>query len=474
LAKWGTQAVLALMPATLPRADEIAMDGRVLLFSLGISVLAGVLFGLAPALKTAHSNLSSALQESARGSSLARHRMQQVFVVAETALALVLLVGAGLMIRTLGALWSMDPGFDPNNTMVLSLTLSPQKTVDASTTRASYREVLRRFESLPSVEAAAITSGSTPMHGDSELPFWREGQPQPTTDSQMSWTMWYAVTPGYWQAMKIPLVRGRLLTDADNETTPTVVVIDEEFAHKFFGNEDPIGKRVNLGLLGGAPEIVGVVGHVNHWGLADRGHDNLKAELYSSVMQIPDKFSPLMARGMGAVVRAKAAPETLPGALRHEMANFDSKAVLFAFSPMTELVSKSIASQRFAMTLLAVFAGLALVLASIGIYGVVSYFVSQRNREVGIRMALGAQRGDVLRLILGQGTKMALIGVMVGLAAALILTRLMATMLYGVSAADPVTFGAVGLVLTGIAALACYVPARRATRVDPVVALRCE
>lgn len=474
LAKWGMQSVLALVPTALPRADEIRLDTHVLVFTFSISILAGVMFGLAPALKALRPDLHGTLKEGGRGSSGSHHRTQNVFVVFETALALVLLVGAGLMLRTLKVLWNADPGFDPRQVLSLSFALSPAKTSSAPVVRESYRELVRRYSALPGVESAAMMGGSLPMRGDSELPFWREGQPKPANDSDMSWTLFYGVSPDYWKSMRIPLLRGRLLTPQDNEKTPNVIVVDQEFARKFFPNEDPIGKRVNVGLFDTQPEIVGIVGHVNHWGLSDTGHENLKAEMYLPLDQIPDKFAQLMAKGMAMVVRTKNAPESLTGPIRAATSQFDRDAVVYEFATMEQVVSESIAAQRFAMTLLGIFAGLALALAAIGIYGVISYFVSQRTQEVGIRMALGARRADVLKLILGQGTRMAFIGVAIGLAVSLALTRLMGTMLYGVSARDPMTFTGVALLLVLAAIFACFVPAWRASNVDPMVALRYE
>jgi predicted permease len=432
------------------------------------------LFGLAPALKTSRPGLHGTLKEGGRGTTGSHHRTQNVFMILETALALVLLVGAGLMLRTLAALWTDDPGFDPQKALSFSVTLSPPKSSSAALVRASYRELTQRYAAVPGVDSVALLAGSLPMTGDSELPFWHEGEPKPASDHEMNWSLFYAVTPDYWKAMRIPLLRGRLLTPQDNEKSVKVAVIDETFARKFFPNQDPIGKRLNLGLFDEQPEIVGIVGHINHWGLGAKPHDNLDSGLYLPFDQIPDQFAPLIAKGLAAVARTHGAPEGASAALRNATTQFDSQAVVYDFVPMQRIVSDSIAAQRFTMTLLGIFAGLALVLSAIGIYGVLSYFVGQRTHEVGVRMALGAQRGDVLRLILGQGTKMALIGVGIGLVAAVGLTRLMASMLFGVSATDPLTFAGVALMLTGIAALACYVPAQRATKVDPMVALRYE
>jgi predicted permease len=474
LAKWGMQSVLAMVPTAIPRANEIRLDARVLLFTLSISVVAGILFGLAPALRALRPELHATLKEGGRGSRGFQNRTQNVFVVCETALALVLLIGAGLMLRTLKVLWDADPGFDPRHVLTLSFTLSPAKTSSAALVRESYRELVRRYSALPGVESAAMMGGSLPMRGDSELPFWREGQPKPASDSDMNWTLFYGVSPDYWKSMRVPLVRGRLLTLQDKENTPSVIVVDEEFARKFFPNEDPIGKRINVGLFDIQAEIVGIAGHVNHWGLGNTGHDNLKAELYLPLEQIPDRFAPLLAKGLSMVLRTHNAPQSLSGPVRSATSQFDRDAVVYEFATMEQVVSESIAAQRFSMTLLGIFAALALVLAAIGIYGVISYFVSQRTQEVGIRMALGAQRGDVLKLILGEGTRMAFIGVGIGLTVSMALTRLMATMLYGVSPTDPLTFAGVAILLILVATFACCVPAWRASNVDPMVALRYE
>jgi predicted permease len=473
-ANWATHAVLALVPATVPRADEVRLDAHVLIFTIAVSIVTGILFGLAPALKMLRPDLQGTLKGAERGSTGSHHRTQNAFVVFETALALVLLIAAGLMLRTMRALWTSDPGFDPSHVLTLSFTLSAAKTSNAAQLRESQRELLGRYESLPEVESAAIIGGSLPMSGDSELPFWLVGQPKPASDSQMNWALFYGVSPKYWNAMRIPLLRGRVFTDQDNERSPNVLVVDEEFARRVFPNQDPIGKRINLGLFETQPEIIGVVGHVNHWGLGNTAHENLKSELYLPVDQFPDKFAPLIARGLSIVVRTRTNPELLADPVRRITSQFDSQAVVYDFASMEHIVSNSVASQRFAMTLLGIFAALALVLASVGIYGVLSYLVGQRTQEVGIRMALGAQRGDVLRLILGQGTKMALIGVAIGMVVALVLTRLMGSMLYGVSATDPLTYLTVAAMLVIVATLACGVPAWRASNVDPMVALRYE
>ena len=474
IAKWGTQAVIAALPEALPRADEIALDSHVLLFTLGVSVLTGILFGLVPAIKTFRTDLHDTLKEGGRGGSGARHRTQSIFVAVEMAMALVLLIGAGLMIRSLAALWGINPGFDARNVLTFSLSLSSKKTASAGELRQFYRETLREYESVPGVETVSLQGGSLPMTGDSELPFWLDGQPKPATQNEMPSALFYLVNPGYQPAMRIPLLRGRFLSAQDDEHSPVVAVIDDSFARKYFPGQDPIGKRINVGLLDTKPEIVGVVGHVEHWGLGSTEHQNLQAQLYLPIFQVPDQFWPLISSGCGYVARTTGAPLGVAGGIRSATEKLDSTGVIYETHPMEEIVRNSVAMKRFSMLLLIVFAVLALVLSAIGIYGVISYVVGQRSHEIGIRMALGAQQRDVLRLVLEEGGKMALLGVGGGLVAAFALTRLMAKMLYGVSTHDPVTFGGVAIVLTAVALAACYIPARRATRVDPLVSLRYE
>jgi predicted permease len=320
-----------------------------------------------------------------------------------------------------------------------------------------------------------MQGGGLPLSGDSSsLPFWIEGQPKPASVDDMAFAVFYIVEPEYLRAMGTPLLRGRFVSEQDNEHSPLVVVIDEIFARKYFANEDPIGKRLNLGILDKQAEIVGVAAHVKHWGLDSDASSRVQVQVYFPLMQIPDKFMPLIANGIGLVARTQGPPGLLADPIRHTMAGMSSEQVVYNVLTMEQVVADSLAARRFTMILLGVFAGLALMLASVGIYGVISYIVGQRTHEIGIRMALGAQRGDVLKLVLGQGVVMAGVGVGIGLAASFGLTRLMKQMIFGVTATDPVTLAGVSLLLTAVALLACYVPARRAMRTDPVVALRYE
>jgi predicted permease len=475
LASWGTRAALAVLPSALPRASDVQLDPRVLFFTLFISLGAGVLFGLAPALKTSHPDLHETLKEGGRGASGARYRTQGVFVVIEMALTVVLLVGAGLTIRTLVGLWSANPGFDPHNVLSFNVGFPPSvASGDAAQIRASFRQLTDKIAAVPGIQAVSLMSAAIPMGDRYDLNFWIEGQPKPATANSMPLTLWYLVGPDYLKVMKIPLLRGRFLTSQDDANSRGVCVIDEDFARKFFGNEDPIGKRLDFDLVYKQLEIVGVVGHVKQFGLDENDRSLARAQLYASALQLPNDLTKAWVSLTGYTIRTQGSPDALSPSIRDAVRGFNSKAVMFHTETMDQIVSQSLASRRFAMILLAVFAALALVLASIGIYGVVSYIAGQRMHEIGIRMALGAQRTDVLKMVLGQGVRLAIAGVAIGLVAAAGLTQLMTKILYGVSATDPLTFALVAIVLTLIALAACYVPARRATAVDPMVALRYE
>jgi predicted permease len=475
-AQWATRAALGVLPSELPRTAEIRVDVHVLIFTIGVSLLAGILFGLAPALKTSQPRLHETLKESGRGSSGTRHRAQGVFIVVEMAMALVLLIGAGLMIRTLTALWNVDPGFRPDNLLTFNLSLPPSMmTASPDAIRAAVRDLDDKFASTPGVQAVSLSWGALPLSGnDDEQLFWLDGQPKPANENDMNWALDYIVEPDYLKALGIPLQRGRFFTSRDHEHAPLVAVVDDVLARKYFGDENPVGKRINLFTTGGKLEIVGVVGHVNQWGLDSDATQPLRAQLYLPCLQMPDAYIANTPSGMGVVVRSTVAVPALFDSLRRTSQQMSSQQVIYGVQTMNKIVSDSIAARRFSMILFASFAALALLLSSVGIYGVISYLVGQRTHEIGIRIALGARRMDVLRLVLSHGAKMALLGVVIGLAASLGLTRLMANLLYGVSPTDPLTFLGVAVVLTLVALAACYIPARRAMRVDPIVALRYE
>jgi predicted permease len=473
-ASWGTSAAIKVLPDALPRAGEIHLDLRVLLFTLAVSLLSGLLFGLAPALKTSRVEISETLKEGGRGGSGSRHRTQSMFVAMEMALAVVLLAAAGLMIRSLTNLWTVNPGFDAQNVMRFSFATSEPLGATPAAVRAAFRNLEATIRSVPGVQAASMSDGASPLEGDSEVPFWLDGEAKPAAESEMKKTLFYLTQADYLRVMKIPLQRGRFLTEADNEHAPKVIVIDEQFAKLYFNGQDPIGRRVNLDILNETAEVVGIVGHVKQWGLDRDARASIQAQSYLPLAQLPEALYSILQHGTHVVVRVGAAPLATMDAVRRGLAGVNSRMVIYGTESMSEVISDSLATKRFVMILLGVFASLALLLASVGIYGVISYVVGERTREIGIRMAMGAEAKNVLLMVLGQAGKMVMLGVAAGLLSALALTRLMASMLFGVSPADPLTLLGVTVVLTVVSLLACWIPARRATRVDPLVALRYE
>jgi predicted permease len=474
LAAVGTRAALRLLPATLPRSAEVGMDGRVLVFAAAVSLFAGICFGLVPALKTTNSRAHAALKEGGRRGGGTRHGVQRALVTAEMALALVLLIGAGLMIRTLSALWNVSPGFDAKNVLTFGFSLpTTMSQASPDRIRAALREVHEKFQAAPGVQAVSFSWGALPLSADDEWLFWIDGQPKPANDNDMNWALNYVVEPDYLKVMNIPLRSGRFFTNQDDEHAPKVAVIDDALAQKFFGGIDPIGKRLHVNSTDQIVEIVGVVGHVKQWSLDTDHKESLQAQLYTPFMQLPDKAMSQSAPGVGVLVRSEGSAPVFES-LRRASAQMSSQQVVFGAQTMNEIIANSLAERRFSMTLLGIFAGVALVLASVGIYGVVSYVVGQRTQEIGVRIAMGAQRTEVLRLVLAQGTAMAALGAGIGLVAALALTRLMGTMLFAISAADPLTYFSVIAILFAVSLAACWLPARRASRLNPVDALRYE
>jgi predicted permease len=473
-ASLGTRAALATLPSTLPRADQIGLDTHVLIFTAGTAILAGILFGLTPALKMSRGATSETLKEGGRSSTGTRHRAQRVFVVAEMAMALVLLAGAGLMVRSLVRLWQVDPGFDPRHVMSFGLTPPPSVlTASADGIRAHFRELNRRLGAIPGVEAVAQTSGAMPLDSDDEQLFWLEGQAKPAHDNDMNWAIAYIVDPDYLKIMKTPLLAGSFFSAQNDEHSPKVVVVDDVFTRKFFPGQDAVGKRIHLKSGDQLAEIIGVVAHVKQWGLDSDDTQQLRAELYIPEVQMPDDYIKSVSSTV-LVVRVAGDPAASFASVRHMAQEMSDQQVIYGEQTMEQVVSRSIASHRFLMILLAAFAALAVILASVGIYGVVSYVVGQRTHEIGVRMALGARRTDVHRMILGEGARLILTGIVIGVFGAIALIRVMSSQLFMVSASDPLTFVVVSLLLMFVALMSCYVPARRAANVDPIVALRYE
>jgi len=464
LALWLRDLLVTFSPGDIPRLDEIGLDWRVLGFTVGITLLTTLLTGLAPALSLSKPNLTSALKAGGQKGGVGQGgRMRGALVIAEIALALVLVVGAGLMIRSFRQLQQVDPGFDPNNVLSLSLSLPGAKYPEGAQWRTFFEQAERRIRRLPGVVAvgSATRPALTGYHWSGEMTI--EGRPPEEYAREVRHKR---ITPDYFRAMGIPLLRGRFFNESDNDKNQPVVIVNATLARRHFPGEDPIGKRLKSGKPQDPDPWQTIIGTVN-----DEKQDGLgaevKPEIYGSHLQFPQ-------REMTLIVRATTDPQALVGAVREEIRALDRSLPLYDVKTMRAAIYESVARERFITLLLIVFAALALTLASVGIYGVMSYSVTQRTREIGVRMALGAQTRDVLKLVVAQGGKLAATGVAIGLGSAFALTRLMKTLLFGVSATDPVTFAVVALLLTIVALPACYIPARRAAKVDPMVALRVE
>jgi putative ABC transport system permease protein len=460
-------AFLRWLGPNLPRLEETTIDMRVLTFSLLLSVLSGLIFGVAPALHGSKIDLQEALKKSGtRTAGLGRNGTRSLLVVTEMALAMMLLVSAGLLMRSFVRLYKVDPGFNPESVLTGWVLLPISKYSEPRRQAVFFKEALERIESLPGVVAAGGSS-SVPLIENDTGGIQIEGRPEPHPGELAVEAERPKVTPGYFRAIGIPLLRGRTFSWADSEGSLPVALISKKAAELYWPGEDPIGKRVNI-YDGGEQrpvwrQVVGIVGDVRHDGLAEKARPGI----YVPLLQSPTFFTVL-------AVRTHTDPGSLSATIRHELMAVDKDQPVFDIRTMEQVVSESMSDRRFQMILLGIFALVALSLAVVGIYGVMSYSVSQRVQEIGIRMALGADRNAILRLVVGQGFKLTMIGLAVGLAGAFALTRVLSSLLYGVTTTDPATFVGVSLLLVGVALLACYIPARRATKVDPMVALRYE
>jgi putative ABC transport system permease protein len=436
----------------------------VLGFTFAISTLTGLIFGLAPAWQISKTDLNQSLKESSKSTqaSLRGRRALNTLVVVETALALMLLVGAGLLMKSFVRLQHVDPGFNPDNLLTMRVLLPRTTYPDRQQLAAFASRVLERIRSLPGVQSAS-TASSLPMRGiNTDSSFVIEGRPQPRPNQEP--VAWYSnIGTDYFRTMGMQLRAGRVFTDRDNSSSPRTVIINETTARRYFPNEDPIGKRIGNGEPDGWREIIGIIADVKHFAL----NQEVRPTMY-----LPNQQEPV--RGLFLVVRSNNDPLSLVSAVRGEVSAIDKSLAVANVKTMERTITESIAPQRFTLLLIGIFAALALVLAAAGLYGVISYSVAQRTQEIGIRMALGAQAHDVLRLVINQGMFPTLTGVAIGLIGAFVLTRLISNLLFGVSATDPMTFGMIALLLGAVALLACWIPARRATKVDPMVALRHE
>jgi predicted permease len=441
---------------------------------LAISIAVGILFGLAPALKSSTADPQTSLKEGGRGSTGGHHRAQSSLVVLQMALTLVLLAGAGLLFRTIRHLWEANLGFEPQHVLTFQVGLSASATKTGSGVRIAFQQLMERIRQIPGVQAADFTTLVPMNHEANSLPFWVEGR-RPASVAEAPRTLGFITGPDFLRVMGIPLVRGRFIGQEDSINSPRVAVIDTELAQAYFPGQDPVGRTITFPQVGDY-RIVGVVGHVQHEkvGFSSPFTQN---QSYVSIYQITDRWALTIDTWTWVVVRTPLGASAVLPEIRKAVVAAGSDQTLYHAQTVQEIVGESMSSQRFPMILLGTFAGLALLLASIGIYGVMSYWVTQRSHEIGIRMALGADNGEVFRVVIGQGVRLALIGLAIGAATALMLTRLLPSfshLLYGVGASDPLTFILVSLGLAAVAVLACYIPARRATRVDPMVALRYE
>jgi putative ABC transport system permease protein len=460
VAVWGVAALRALAPNSLPRLNEIRVNPEVLAFTAGISLFTGILFGLAPAIRLSRGQLQEVLKEGGRGSSSARHRLGNALVVGEVALSIGLLLGGGLLLHSFWRLVHVNPGFRPDHVLTAALHISNGQRTKAQKL-VFYRALEERLITLPGVEAVGMIS-ELPLSGQyGDNTFQVEGRvysPNQLDDADLR-----QVTPGFLVALRIPLLSGRWIGRNDTETAPGTVVVNDAFVQRFFSGKNPIGQRVKiLGDSAATREIVGVVGTLKHGEL----NEMPRSAMYVPLAQYPPP-------DMNLVVRT-AAPLQLAAAIQETVSSLDKDEAISVVRSMDDVVGASVAQPRFSAQLLGLFATMALVLAAVGIYGLIAYTVSQRTHEIGIRMALGATRGDVSRMVLAHGLRLALAGAAIGLAGALALTRLLRGMLFGVSATDPFTFAAVTALLLGVALIACWIPARRAMRVDPMIALRYE
>ncbi len=484
VAQWGIKLILYISPDAIPRSREISLDWRVLAFTIGLSFVTGVLFGLVPALQAGVVDVHETLKETGRGTSR-KHWLRSSLVVVEVATTLVLLIGAGLMIRSFYRLQNVNPGFSYDHLTSFTIALPRAKYASPEQRHQFFSRLLEDLRQLPGVEHTAAASGLPLGNNGWQTSFTVEGQPPPAP-GQTPLMEACLVTPDYFRVMSIPLKSGRFFDDHDDRSSIAgkdlsdlnenememaalnSIIVDEEFARRYWPNEEPVGKRIRMG--GGteprAPllTVVGVVGRVKMEGLSQ---DSRRVQGYFPYAQTPGG-------GMTVIIKAAGDPNQLIAGARQQVKAIDPDQPIYGVRTMDEIRAESVAPEKLNLTLLSIFAGIALVLAIVGIYGVMSYSVTQRTHEIGIRMAIGAEPRDVFKMIIGQGMILALIGVVLGLIGAFALTRLMTTMLFGVEPTDPLTFAAIAVLLTVVALVACYLPGRRATRVDPVVSLRYE
>ncbi|HEX3249384.1 MAG TPA: ABC transporter permease [Pyrinomonadaceae bacterium] len=483
LARWGIDLILYVSPNAIPRSREIGLDWTVLAFTIGVSFLTGILFGLIPAIQAGEVDVHETLKETGRGTS-GRQWLRSSLVVVEVATTLVLLIGAGLLIRSFYLLQKVNPGFSHEHLTSFSISLPEKKYATEEAQAGFYNSLLENIRALPGVESAAAASGLPLGNNGWQTSFVVDGQPRPERDRTPLMEA-CLVTPDYFRAMNIPVLRGRVFTDRDDRShlagkdlskldelqramvAVQFIVIDEEFARRYWPNEDAVGKRIRIGGADNDNPLVEVIGVVGRVKMESLNQNSDRVQGYFPFNQLPQE-------GMTVIIKGASDPNQLISSVRNVVKTIDQDQPIYSPLTMDEIRAESVAGERLNLTLLSLFAGIALVLAIVGIYGVMSYSVTQRTHEIGIRMAIGARPRDVFKMILGHGMKLALIGVAVGLVGAFALTRLMATMLFGVQPTDVTTFTVISIMLITVALLACYLPGRRATKVEPTISLRYE
>ncbi len=478
VAKFGLIAVLAAFPGGLPRIENIGVNTSVLLFAFGLSIAAGILFAFLPALKYGNGDVQAGLREGGRGATANHQRTQSGLVVAQIAIALVLLSGAGLLFRSMLNLWAVNPGFDTQHIVTFQVGLSPSATHSAAATRTIYEQLTNRIREIPGVEAAGMTALVPLGHTYNSGPFWIGAHRPPVSMAEIPRATYYPIGPDYPQAMQIPLLLGRFLQPTDTVHSELVVLVDSQMVRTYFPNRDPLGQSITIPHWGGEQNvlarIVGVVGHVEQYAIDGSGGGE-KPQIYFSIYQLPDDALPVFRDEINFVARTPLSPAAIRPFVENAVKAVGTAEPVYNIRTIRDLVSASLSRQRFPMVLLVAFALSALLLAAVGIYGLISYWTAQRAREVGVRMALGAAEWDVLGLLVGQGLRLALAGIAIGAFAAAILTRVLSSfsrLLYGVRATDWLTFVAVSLCLLLAALLASYLPARRAVGLDPMSVLR--
>ena len=474
LAIWGTRVALSVIPSALPDMVNVRINARVLVVAIVATFVAGLVCAVVPALRATRPDVGLVLKQTGRVGSVRRHRAQHAFLVTQVALTLMLLVGAGLMARSLARLWRVDPGFDPRGVITFMTGLPDERAAEPERVRLTFGQIADRLAGVPGVQATSAVFGALPYTGNNNaVDFWRAGEPRPEgSDARMA--LFSAIGPDYLRTLAIPLLKGRTFAAHDTSTSARVAIVDDAFARSVFADLDPIGQRIHLDAIEEPVEVIGVVGHVKHWGLDADRTARTRLQVYVPSAQLPDELAPMAARGFSIVVRSSRPPAEMLVSLRAALRAFENAQVMNNEGTMEDGIARSIANRRFSLILIGMFAFLALVLSTVGIYGLASHLTSERTAEIGVRMALGAQRHDIVRALLGSVGGMTALGIAIGLVASLGIGRVLAGMLFRISPSDPVTLAGVAILFVSAALGASYLPARRALSVDPAVALRTE